>query len=45
MPSVSTIELLLNLPPAGGDFTISPDSGDALITPFNIKLIGWADKD
>jgi len=43
MPSISTIDLKLNLPPKYGFFTVKPTIGDALTTVFKMKLEGWMD--
>ena len=43
MPSISTIDLKLNLPPKSGSLTVKPTIGDALTTIFKIKLDGWID--
>jgi hypothetical protein len=45
MPSISTVQLQINLPPAGGAMSILPSLGDALSTMFVFQLPGWSDSD
>jgi hypothetical protein len=43
MPSISTIDLKLNLPPKYGFLTVKPTVGNAITTVFKIQLDGWMD--
>ena len=45
MPSQTTIVVNVNLPPSGGNITITPTSGVALTTNFVISLVGYYDED
>lgn len=41
----ASVSVLINSPPSGGSLTISPDSGTALETPFELRASNWRDRD
>ena len=43
--SIASTEFVINGPPLGGFFTVSPASGFALTTKFVLASSGWADVD
>jgi hypothetical protein len=43
--SIARTEFVINGPPLGGAFTVSPDNGYALTTKFFLSSPGWADVD
>ena len=45
MSSQAFFEVLTNNPPESGMFTISPSSGQALLTLFTLSAISWMDQD
>ena len=45
MPSVSTINFMLNTPPSGGSMIIRPAFGDSIGTNFKIIMEGYTDQD
>eukprot|EP01043_Picozoa_sp_COSAG02_P042273 COSAG02_NODE_3581_length_6531_cov_11.484764_2_plen_1709_part_00 len=43
--AADSVELLFNTPPKNGRFSMSPESGSALSTPFTLEAEQWADGD
>jgi hypothetical protein len=41
--STATVSVVTNSPPKGGIISVTPDSGEALITLFNINTYKWLD--
>ena len=39
----SEITIVINSPPSGGSFSVSPPSGEGLVTPFRFLAVGWTD--
>jgi hypothetical protein len=39
------VTLRVNLPPEGGNLTVAPRSGVALVTTFRLYCLGWVDED